>query len=381
MAYRTDIAPTTDENLRPTDVHALALARPADTETIRRQIEHTRTQMEHTLNAIGERMTPEALIDQAKASVREAASERISDMKYQASNKVDGMTNSLSQTIRDNPLPVALIGLGLGWLWKSGRDQSNGGPYGYDSRRGTRDDDYGYYYDTDESNRLHDTRDRMGDMAREAEYRASRMARKTEHRAAEVAGAAREAGHRASEAVQAAGEAVSDQMSDIAESAENAVYRTGEAIGETAENIQERVGETAEAVQQRAERAKAEAQRLRYEAERRGRMAVRRTGRTFSESMDENPLMVAAIAALAGAAVGASMPATRYENQLFGETRDQLLDETKTRAQDAVGRVQAVVEDTQRAVVNEAKESAQRHNLTIDDLNATRDDEGLTTTF
>lgn len=372
MAYRTDLTRTTDENFRPNSAHALSLARPADdTDTIRRQIDHTRTQMEYTLQAIGERLSPEALIEQAKSSAKDAASERIRDMKYQANHKVEGMTNSLSQTIRENPLPVALIGLGLGWLWKSSRDQSSADvyrDYRYRGPEGFRRDDDRYYYDTNEGGRLDEARDRIGDMARSAEYRASNVAREAEHRVADVADAARSAGHRASEAVQSVGEAVSDRTQRIAESAEDAVHRTGEAIGETAENIQERVGETAEAVQQRAERAKIEAQRLRYEAERRGRMAVRRTSRSFNETLEENPLMVAAVAALAGVAVGASMPATRYENELLGETRDQFLDEAKTRAQDAVGRVQAVVEDTQRAVVTEAKQSAQRHNLTIDDL-------------
>ena len=124
--------------------------------------------------------------------------------------------------------------------------------------------------------------------------------------------------------------------------------------------VQERAGEV-------AQRTRTEAERLRMEAEWRSRMAMNRTKQSFWNTLEENPLAIGAVVAIAGAAVGAAVPSTEYENKLMGETRDRLMDEAKTRAQDAVGRVQSVVEDTQRAVVSEAKDAARRHNLTSED--------------
>jgi ElaB/YqjD/DUF883 family membrane-anchored ribosome-binding protein len=309
-----------------------------DPAIIRRQIDLTRAQMEKTIQTIGERLSPENIIEQAKTSAKEATVGRIKDMTYQANQTVDKVSNSVGQTIRENPLPVALIGLGLGWLYMAGRNKE----YSYPADRyGYRSGPYGAY--RDEPSRLEDPREWVDDIA----YTAERKVADVKARAGD---AVQEMGENVSETAQRAGETVSET-----------VYKAGEAVGEAVETAQERIGET-------AERARMEAERLRREAQWRGRLAVDRSKRTFWENMEENPLVVGAVVAVAGLAVGASIPTTDYENQLLGETRDRLFDEAKDRAQDAVERVQAVVEDTQRAAVTEAKQAAQRHHLTVEDI-------------
>lgn len=338
--------------------YALAPASTDDPELIRRQIDHTRTQLASTINAIGERLSPDNLIEQAKSSAKEATVGRIKDMTHQANRKVEGMSNGLSQTIRDNPLPVAVIGLGLGWLLLSERGKR-------DAYRMEEFDDRGRgyrYYGDEPYGRPEYYEEREG--MREA-------AHSVERKAAEVK-------HRVGEAAQSAGAAVSDVAHRAGEGLENTTQRLGEALSETSSRMgdslgaaAERVGETADSVQERAgeaaTRTREEAERLRREAEWRSRMAMRRTRQSFWQTMEENPLAVGAVLTIAGAAVGAAIPATEYENKLMGETRDRLMDEARVRAQDAVGRVQSVVEDTQRAVVTEAKEAARRHDLNIDD--------------
>lgn len=362
MAYRTDIN-------RPQEPYALSLAVPADEPAaIRRQIDHTRDQMEITLSAIGERLSPDYLLAQAKSTAREATVGRIKDMKNEANNRMDEMSSSLGQTIRENPLPVALIGLGLSWLWMNKRNEAHD-MADYRVRR------YDYdQYNTDENGRFYRRNEwydepsgmeRIGQAARNVGEAVS----DTTHRATE---SATEAVYRAGEAVGEKAEAVQNRVGETADAIKDRVGETADAVqdrvGETAGAVQERVSETADRTREEAQRLSHEAQRLSMEAQRRGRVAVRRTRNTLTQTMEENPLMVAAVAVVAGLAAGAALPPSRYENELLGETRDNLLDEARVRAQDAVGRVQSVVEDTSRAVVSEAKESAQRHNLTIDDL-------------
>lgn len=342
MANATDLT-------RPVETYPFAPVSD-DPDVIRQQIEHTRSRMETTINAIGDRLSPENLIEQAKTSAREATKERINDMKHEANRKVEGVTNTFGRTVRDNPLPVALIGVGLGWLWLSSRDK--GTPYP-PSRFVYRSEGYGDY---DEGNGRHldAAREWVDEAATVAERQAGQMR------------------YRVGETAQTIGETVNDVAHRTGETVSEHIDKAAETFGEAAETIQARAGETAEAIQERvsqtALRTQQEADRLRREAEWRSRVALDRTRQSFWETLNENPLVVGAVATMVGAAIGASIPTTDYENQLLGETRDRLLDEAKTRAQDAVGRVQAVVEDTQRAAVSEAKEAAHRHHLTVEEV-------------
>ena len=63
--------------------------------------------------------------------------------------------------------------------------------------------------------------------------------------------------------------------------------------------------------------------------------------------LHENPLLVAAAAVLAGAAIGGALPQTDTENDLMGETRDQFVDRGKEAARDAVENVREVAHAVQ----------------------------------
>jgi len=111
--------------------------------------------------------------------------------------------------------------------------------------------------------------------------------------------------------------------------------------------------------------ARSEAERLARETRWRAQAGMQRTRQSFWDSMEQNPLTLGAVMLVAGAAIGAAIPATEYENRLMGEARDRLMQEAKTRAQDTVERVQTVVGEAQQAAVSEARSAAQRENLPI----------------
>jgi gas vesicle protein len=304
-----------------------------------------------TIDAIGERLSPENLIEQAKSSAREATVGRIKDMTNMANQKVDGMSHSLGQTIRDNPLPVAVIGLGLGWLLLSERTRRDDYRMsGYDYRTGG----YRYYEDTDQRGRMGEARDTLRGPGSSIEHKAAEI----KFRAGE---AAQNIGSTISETAQRVGESISDTAQRAGESISDKAHQVGESVSDRAETVQGRAGDV-------AMRTREEGERLRHEAQWRSQMAMDRTRQTFRNTMDENPLALGAVLAIAGAAIGAAIPTSDYENRLMGETRDRLLDEAKERAQDVVGRVQTVVEETQQAAISEAKSAAQRQNLTSDSI-------------
>jgi ElaB/YqjD/DUF883 family membrane-anchored ribosome-binding protein len=102
-------------------------ANHAEIERTRVEIERTRADMGETVDAIQQRLSPENLKEQAKDRVREATV-----------GKVQGAGSTIVETVRANPVPAALTGLGLGWLFMSARKQSSaqlsyrGRTYAYD---------------------------------------------------------------------------------------------------------------------------------------------------------------------------------------------------------------------------------------------------------
>ena len=125
-----------------------------NTEQIRAEIEDTRAEMSQTINEIQERLSPEHLMGQVKETVREATigkvervmdkvGETISEVAEPAREAMDRAGTAIMQTGRTvgnsvwrNPIPVALIGLGVGMLMMR-RFRGDGNGYDYQTRRTT----------------------------------------------------------------------------------------------------------------------------------------------------------------------------------------------------------------------------------------------------
>jgi len=156
--------------------------------------------MAETIDVIQERLDPERLRAQAREAVREATIGRAQHMAREVQHRAREAGFSLRETVRNNPLPAAMVAVGLGWL------------------------------------ALQATMGGDGRAVREVEAYPYREREDVEGRAREMAGEAR---HRA----------------------EETVTRIQERAGETVTQAQERAGEIAGEVQQRAEQVTHEAQR------------------------------------------------------------------------------------------------------------------------
>ena len=116
-----------------------------NTEQLRADIEDTRADMSQTLNEIQERLSPENLMDQAKEAVREATIGKVEkavgrfgetlsevtepalEMAGRAGNAIKEVGTTVGNQMWKNPIPLALIGLGVGMLvMKNYRGQSYG---------------------------------------------------------------------------------------------------------------------------------------------------------------------------------------------------------------------------------------------------------------
>lgn len=103
-------------------------------EQLRAEIEDTRAEMSQTLNEIQERLSPEHLMGQVKETVRDATVGKVERVMQQAGETIAEVTEpareamgragsaiketgrSVGDVVWRNPIPAALIGLGLGML-------------------------------------------------------------------------------------------------------------------------------------------------------------------------------------------------------------------------------------------------------------------------
>jgi ElaB/YqjD/DUF883 family membrane-anchored ribosome-binding protein len=234
-----------------------------DIERTRAEIERTRADMGETVDAIQQRLSPENLKEQAKDKVMGATVGRAQEAG-----------SGIMETIRANPVPAALTGIGLTWLFASARrSQSSGRPSYY---RG-RTYDYPPRYDDRTTTNgpsageaLGRTRDRVGETASRAQDKAGQVASQAQDRVSDLSDQAQYQTRRAGDEFQrvlrespltvgalAVGVGAAIGLAVPQTSREHEVM--GEARDTVVEKVQEKAGEAQEKVQRVAEEAQSAA--------------------------------------------------------------------------------------------------------------------------
>lgn len=300
-----------------------------DPDVIRTQIEQTRAQMTQTVNSIQERLSPERLTREAKDKIKEATIGKVEEMADVASYKANRWRNNLVDTMKQNPIPTALVGIGLGWLLMEGMRSSDReeytyhhSVYDYDNQRLYTPEDYyeGSYTGTGRST-MENVQHRMSDATHTVQDKTSR-------------------------AVQGAKETASNMAATVSDTASNVAHT----VTDTASNMAHTVTDTAKDVSYRAQ------EKMRYQAQ--------RAKSNFQYMLEENPMAVGAMAIAAGATLGLMLPSTQKEDELMGDTRDQLLEQAKSTAKETAQKAQHVAEEAYESVKDTVKDEAQKQGLT-----------------
>jgi ElaB/YqjD/DUF883 family membrane-anchored ribosome-binding protein len=317
-----------------------------DPQVIRENIERTRAQMSETIDRIQYRLDPSRLRNEAEDAVREATIGRVEDMAYQAKRKAKRAQRGMINKVKENPVPAALIGLGLGWLMMSGGNDDDEYEYDYDYDRPPGG--YGYDYEAyGRSSRY------MGPGAgydRGVERYPGRYERGDYPRYAGAGegwneGEWQSRGDSGHNPIDEARERVGD-MADAARSqVRNATHAAQDQVEHLRDRVQEEAGELRDRFGDRAEQ-------LRYQSQRQ----MQRTKRTLNQSMESNPLMIGALALAAGALIGLSVPSTEMEDQWIGEKSERLREE-------AMNKVKHVASEAQEAIKDAAEEVGQGKSL------------------
>jgi hypothetical protein len=260
-----------------------SLAAPVTVAAIERENALTRIRLAETLDAIEGRLSPSYLMEQAMAYLRDEASEWGAEV---------------GAFVRRNPLPMAVLGVGLGWLaftlLRGDRERGDSladydaGPEGI---YGPAYDDAGEPGDHSAS---FDTAVRRA--ARTATARIGREREDIADRAAKVGDRfgryARDARHR---------------LDDIAED-------TRDFADDARDRLSDFASDTIDRASHIGDYARSGAERLQREVVR---------------AADERPMLLGAIGLGIGAAIALCLPGTRMESRLVGARRDELLDELR----------------------------------------------------
>jgi hypothetical protein len=230
----------------------------------------------------------ETAITTTKHAVREATIGRVENLATQAGDIMNDTRDTLVETIRQNPVPAALAGIGIAWLLmkrsSTSRRRSSGGQSGDGAGQ------------------------RFGGAA--------------------ISGTVREAAHGASEAIGGAVQQGLGAASHLAEQTTAAARRmahdASDATGRIVHGAADAAGQVAHRVQDFAGAAAHSA----YDG-------ASRVERGLESTLHTNPLALGAAALAVGAVVGYSLPRTQREDELMGEVRDRLIHGAEDMARDA----------------------------------------------
>lgn len=312
-------------------------------EEIERELEQTRSEISRTIEAIQYKITPGQLANDAYGYLRDNSGD---------------FAKNLGTAAKNNPVPVALIGLGLAWLMMGGgtpaylqgsRTRANSAP---GSESGTS---FGGVVGA------------AGSYARSAGGYARNAGSSAGH-------ALSSAGH----AISSAGQAISDAVSRAGSSLLGLGHRTGEAVsglghsvGSSASGASERVRRMSEDVRNLASEWSGEAGDLAesardqiYRASEVVQEQAMQMRDNTSQMLRDQPLVAGALGIAIGAVIGALLPLSRRENELMGETRDQLLDQAMEYGQQTYEQATEAAKNVANAAAEAAKSEAEKQGLT-----------------
>ncbi len=117
MGQKTDIARPSKNISNPRTSEQSNKKGPDE---IRADIERTRAEMSETINSIKEKLSPEHFKEQIREKVKESTLWRAKKVMNITGEKAREVGSTILETVKQNPVPVGLMGFGLIWLIMKG---------------------------------------------------------------------------------------------------------------------------------------------------------------------------------------------------------------------------------------------------------------------
>ena len=269
------------------------------TEFLEREIETHRANVEQTLGKLKGRMSVERVVDDIG--------------QFIGLEDVRGTLRVAGRQVRDNPVALGLIGVGMAWLLLRGGGTSQDES---DAPMPQRDGEAGTSY---------------------TPYSGAWPATAGAYTRPE---AAKDTAGRVADAASHAGAAISDAAGGVADR-----------IGDAAGIVKATVGSAASAVRHGAAETLDRA-RSSVQAPRQGAADLLRP---LADQIGRHPLLIGAATLVAGAVIASAMPRTRAEDRLMGDRRDHMLDDARAATTEVRDRAVDAAKSTYGAAVRAAE--------------------------
>lgn len=335
-----------------------------ETEQLREQIEETRRGMSETIDAIQEKLSFANISEQVQAQVSEQISGAVETAKDVFYGKAGEIADSvgkgfkqlsetdLAKRAQKNPTALALIGAGVGALLVSllvGGKSKKKPVYSYDYNYRADEDFrnakmYVARFDEEESFDDTDSDDTDFDEVRYVDTPRQELQPRTQAEPQQIASpsTATKVGDKASSAYKNVTGAAGTAYENVSSVAGSAYETLGSAANKTYGTVGSVAGKTYHGLSSAAG----------YTYEKAGDFGGQ-VKINYDHYIEENPLVVGAVAFAVGAAVGLAIPLTRKENEYLGEYRDAVIEKAQATAQEAIGTVKQVANEAQKVIAEE----------------------------
>jgi uncharacterized protein YjbJ (UPF0337 family) len=264
---------------------------------IENDVENTRARVSETIDALRGSMSPNQIMDQV--------------VDYARSSGGSEFIRNLGTSVRDNPLPVMMIGAGIGWLLMSGQNRAPA----------------------------------YGSASVQPDHRLARLP-------APSGTASTGPGllERVGSAAASAKDAVADAAMNAKEAVSGAASGVMGAVTDAAANAHSATASTVGSAQQALMRQRHDATDALADGYGAAAQSASRAGSKiqagWGKLSHEQPLLVGALGLAVGAALGALLPSTEVENRLMGEASDTVTRQVSETAQEHYGQVKEGVSGT-----------------------------------
>ena len=262
-----------------------------EVEALAQDIEQTRDEMSGTVEAIADRLDPANIVQDAKDTVREATVGKVEQVASNVAETASGLVDEakytaqdagsgLMETVKRNPIPAAMAGIGIGWLLMNRSSGSSSRRSSFDQARWTGSNEYGQYAASGQ----------YGGSGQFGQFGSSQGS--GQGLTDKASGAVDQVGQQAGQIV----DQVGTKVGDVADQARS-----------TAQQVPNQVGSVARDVQSNAQRM-----------------------------VQQNPLAVGAIAVAVGTAIGMVLPKTQAEQRVLGPAAEKAITTAEQTATEAV---------------------------------------------
>jgi hypothetical protein len=255
------------------------------------EVEASRSELDRNMEALKQKMTPGQLFDEAARAMGGTGQQVASKFMEQA---------------KANPMPLAVMGMGLAWLMMS--NQKSGSGVSVDTYAEPRSFAGGQGDATGSSgltDKISDAASGIGDKAHSLGDKAK-----------DLLGGAQ------------------DKVAGIGSSAAGAGRSAVHSVGAAASTAKDKAGQIGQQAQ-----------------------------RTVMDMLESEPLLIAGIGLVVGAAIGAALPHTDAEDHLMGQARDKLLTKGKDIAQSGLQQASSVAQAAYGSVKSELQDGGDDRDL------------------